>query len=73
MIEDMIRISVILRAKGLDLEPLRGLEKALRLIHELGAHRVHHGDACKDQNIDKHRCIDKEKNNKNILKLIKIL
>ena len=36
-----VGISVILRARRLDLEPLRGFEKALRLTHELGAQGVH--------------------------------
>ena len=34
-------ISVTLRVRGLDLDPLKGLEKALRLTHGLGVHRVH--------------------------------
>ena len=49
MVEDIIGISIILGARGLDLEPLRGLEKALGLTHGLGAHwgaRYMHGDAC---------------------------
>ena len=37
MIEDMIWISVIPGARGLDLKPLCGLEKALGLTHGLGA------------------------------------
>ena len=41
MVEDKIGINVIPRARGLDLETLRGLEKALGLTHGLGAHRLH--------------------------------
>ena len=41
MVEDMIGISVIPRARGLDLELLRGVEKALGLTHGLRAHGVH--------------------------------
>ena len=33
--------NTIPRARGLDLVPFRGLEKALRLTYGLGAHEVH--------------------------------
>ena len=41
MVEDMIGINVIPGVRGLDLEPLRGLEKVLGLTHGLRAYGVH--------------------------------
>ena len=41
MVEDIIGNSVISGVRGLDLEPFRGLGKALGFTHRLGTHRVH--------------------------------